>query len=75
MCRKTIVRTFFNIKTMKRIIRPQLTDAVKLTARELNDMCFSQKHTVLTPEQLEKIAKARLASGGSTSVKDGVAGS
>ncbi len=44
---------------MKKITRPQLTDAVKLTPRELNDMRFSQKHTVLTPEQLEKLAAGK----------------
>ena len=44
---------------MKKITRPQLPDAVKLTPRELNDMRFSQKRTVLTPEQLEKLATGK----------------
>ena len=40
----------------KQIKRPQLTSAVRLTAREMNDIHFSHKRTVLTPAQLEKIA-------------------
>ena len=40
----------------KQIERPQLTSAVRLTAREMNDIHFSHKRTVLTPAQLEKIA-------------------
>lgn len=42
---------------MKKIVRPQLASAVKLTPREMNDQHFSVKHTVLTPELLEKMAK------------------
>lgn len=44
---------------MKTIPRPQLKSAVRLTAREMNDLRFSQKHTVLTPAQLEKLASSR----------------
>lgn len=41
---------------MKKIVRPELKSAVKLTPREMNDIRFSRKHTVLTPAQLEKLA-------------------
>ena len=39
---------------MKRIQRPHLTNAVRLSAREMNSLHFSPKHTVLTPALLEK---------------------
>lgn len=44
---------------MKKIIRPQLKSAVRLSAREMNQLRFSLKHTVLTPQQLEKLASSR----------------
>ncbi|WP_304977042.1 hypothetical protein [Duncaniella muris] len=44
---------------MKRIQRPQLTNAVRLSAREMNSLHFSPKHTVLTPALLEKMAGGR----------------
>lgn len=43
---------------IKIIAHPQFKDASKLTAVELNNIHFSGKHTVLTPEQLERIAAA-----------------
>ena len=42
--------------TMKRIHRPTLETARLLSALELNNYRFSGKHTVLTPELLEKMA-------------------
>lgn len=42
--------------TMKKIQHPQLTNAVRLSAREMNSLHFSPKHTVLTPALLEKMA-------------------
>lgn len=42
--------------TMKRIHRPTLESARMLSALELNNYRFSGKHTVLTPELLEKMA-------------------
>lgn len=42
---------------VKKIIRPQLASAVKLTPREMNDIRFSSKHTVLSPEQLAKLSR------------------
>lgn len=42
--------------TMKRIHRPTLETARELSALELNNYRFSGKHTVLTPELLEKMA-------------------
>lgn len=42
--------------TMKRIHRPTLETARVLSALELNNYHFSGKHTVLTPEVLEKMA-------------------
>lgn len=44
---------------MKTITRPNLKSAVKLSAREMNALRFSQKHTVLTPEQLENITASK----------------
>lgn len=42
--------------TMKRIHRPTLETARVLSGLELNNYRFSDKHTVLTPELLEKMA-------------------
>ena len=44
---------------MKTITRPHLKSAVKLSAREMKALRFSQKHTVLTPEQLENITASK----------------
>lgn len=44
------------MKVMKRIVKPELTDAKVLSPLELNKYRFSDKHTVLTPDQLEKLA-------------------
>ena len=41
---------------MKLIHRPTLESAHELSALELNNYHFSDKHTVLTPELLEKMA-------------------
>ncbi|MDE5828212.1 MAG: hypothetical protein K2H57_11625 [Duncaniella sp.] len=37
---------------------PQIKSAVRLTAREMNALRFSEKHTILTPEQLERLARS-----------------
>lgn len=58
--------------TMKRIHRPTLETARVLSALELNNYRFSGKHTVLTPELLEKMAasaqrkKVAQGAGGNT---------
>ena len=57
---------------MKRIHRPTLESARVLSALELNNYRFSGKHTVLTPELLEKMAasaqrkKVAQGAGGNT---------
>lgn len=43
---------------IKPIHRPSLDHARVLSALELNNYRFSDKHTVLTPELLEKMAAA-----------------
>lgn len=43
---------------MKQIVRPNLKNAVRLTPREMNELHFSQKHTILTPDKLKKASKA-----------------
>ncbi|MCM1076666.1 MAG: hypothetical protein NC411_04820 [Bacteroides sp.] len=40
----------------KQVKRVEIKGAVKLSAREMNSLHFSKKHTVLTPEQLAKMA-------------------
>ncbi len=37
---------------VERITRPMLTDAVKLTALQLNGFSVGKRHTVLTPERI-----------------------
>ncbi|MCM1355898.1 MAG: hypothetical protein NC212_05795 [Staphylococcus sp.] len=44
---------------VKKIIRPQLKSAVKLSPREMNNIRFSSKHTVLSPKQLGKLSRQR----------------
>lgn len=44
------------MKRPKQIPRPQLENAVKLTALQLNALRPTDKHTVLTPELLKKTA-------------------
>ncbi|MDE5962138.1 MAG: hypothetical protein K2H08_10570 [Duncaniella sp.] len=44
---------------MKKINRPQLKSATRLSASEMNRLRLSQNHTVLTPEQLAKLASSR----------------
>lgn len=43
---------------MKTIIPPKLTSATRLMPLELNHIHFSNKRTVLTPAQLERMASA-----------------
>lgn len=40
---------------------PALSDAVELRPTELNNIRFSAKHTVLTPELLEQMSKQKPA--------------
>lgn len=40
----------------KQLVMPQLDDAKELRPAELNNIRFSTKHTVLTPELLEKMS-------------------
>lgn len=42
---------------MKQIPHPQLDKATRLTAADLNKMKFDPRHTLLTPELLEKATK------------------
>lgn len=41
----------------KHLVMPALSDAVELRPMELNNIRFSAKHTVLTPELLEQMSK------------------
>ena len=45
----------------KKIARPTLPDARPLSALEMNALKFTDKHTVLTPEYLEKMREATTA--------------
>ncbi len=45
------------MKKVKTIQRPDIAGACVLTAAQLNKYRFSDRHTVLTPELLEKMAK------------------
>ncbi|MCM1332198.1 MAG: hypothetical protein NC248_06280 [Bacteroides sp.] len=44
---------------MKKIRKPAVDGAVKLSAVELNKIHFSEKRTILTPELLEKLAESK----------------
>ena len=47
----------FNIQNSKlNILPPNLKSAVKLTPLQLNSYRFDVKHTVLTPDLLERLA-------------------
>lgn len=39
--------------SIKKITRPDIKDAVRLSPREMNALHFSQKHTILTPDRLK----------------------
>lgn len=39
--------------TPRHIDHPRLKSAVRLTPREMNDLRFSRKHTILTPDLLK----------------------
>lgn len=45
----------------KHLVMPALSDAVELRPMELNNIRFSAKHTVLTPELLEQMSKQKPA--------------
>lgn len=53
----------------KHIPRPTLSSATPLRAPELNNIRFSDKHTPLTPEILEKAARSLAASPVKTAPK------
>lgn len=40
---------------IKQIQRPQLNSATEMDALQMNAVAFDKKHTVLTPEILEKL--------------------
>ncbi|MDE5672654.1 MAG: hypothetical protein K2I02_04810 [Duncaniella sp.] len=44
---------------MKKINRPQLKSATRLSASEMNRLRLAQNHTVRTPEQPAKLASSR----------------
>lgn len=46
-------------RTPKHIERPSLKSARPLTALQLNELRLKVKHSVLTPELLEKMASAK----------------
>lgn len=41
------------MKAPKQLTHPELTDAVKLSPLDMNNIKFTGKHTLLTPEVLE----------------------
>ncbi len=45
------------MKKVKQIPRPEFTSAEKLSPLQLNSFRCEKKHTLLTPEQLEKITR------------------
>lgn len=45
---------------VKRIPEPNLTNAVKLTALQLNALTLGKRHTVLTPERIEALKNKKL---------------
>lgn len=45
---------------VKRIPKPNLTNAVKLTALQLNALTLGKRHTVLTPERIEALKSQKL---------------
>lgn len=45
----------------KHLVMPALSDAVELRPAELNNIRFSAKHTVLTPELLEQMSRQKAA--------------
>lgn len=47
------------MKKIRQIPRPELEKAGKLTPLELNAIKLDDKHTVLTPELLERLAKTK----------------
>ena len=50
------------------IPHPDLKSAVRLNAAELNRIRFGNKHTVLTPEQLEHLAAVASSGNGDASI-------
>lgn len=46
------------MKTVKQIPHPTLQSAHRLTPMEMNGIRCQRKHTILTPEQLDRIAKS-----------------
>ncbi len=45
--------------SIKKITRPDIKDAVRLSPREMNALHFSQKHTILTPDRLKTSAEGK----------------
>ena len=44
------------MNSVKNIPRPEFTSARRLTPMEMNNIRCQKRHTVLTPEQIEKLA-------------------
>lgn len=47
------------MKTVKQIPRPDFTSARKLKPLEMNAIRCQRRHTILTPEQLDRIARSK----------------
>ena len=56
------------MKPIKQIPRPQLNGARRLSALQLNRIAYEERHSVLTPDQLQSLAaSAEAAVSGSSS--------
>ena len=51
------------MKQIKQIPHPELDSARRLKPLEMNNIRCMREHTVLTPEQLDRIAKAKVGNG------------
>ncbi len=47
------------MKTVKQIPHPDLTSARKLKPLEMNSIRCQRRHSILTPEQLDRIARSK----------------
>ncbi|MBD5254556.1 MAG: hypothetical protein HDS53_00545 [Barnesiella sp.] len=55
------------MKPIKQIPRPQLNGARRLSALQLNRIAYEERHSVLTPDQLQSLAASAEAASGSSS--------
>ncbi len=51
------------MKQIKQIPHPELDSARRLKPLEMNNIRCMREHTVLTPEQLDRLAKAKVGNG------------